>query len=98
MWVGAPVWPGEGSSVIERTWVSWLGRAFNDSQPQAVAGQRAASPGRGGQLHAACAAPGAPLRVPLCPGVVALLLQSIPVRSRFVLVPEAGDVYAETSE
>lgn len=30
--------------------------------------------------------------------MVALLLRSLPGRNRFVLVPEAGDVYAETSE
>lgn len=75
--------------VIKRTWVSWLGRAFNNSRLREAAGERAGSTGRGGEQSSRAS------RSPH-PGPTAL--RSLPGRSRFVPVPEAGDVYAETSE
>lgn len=64
--MGAPICLGWVSGVTKRTWLYWLGRAFNYSLLRELAGERAASPCRGGEQAAGagrgetCAA----LRVP----------------------------------
>ncbi|KAJ7412953.1 hypothetical protein WISP_93976 [Willisornis vidua] len=98
-WAQAPVSPkadgflGLGGRLATPDRQRWLGSGLPAREGWPSVGDAGQE-----QLPAACAVIGAPLRASLHPGMVSLLLQSLSGRKRFVLVPEAGDVYAETSE